>query len=531
MRRLILATILVLLLAAAFVLNLLLAGLVPEPSMPVAPVPAHGALMANVDLAGLSAQVAKDRIEQVAEDGMSYLRLRLPWDQIQPEAETWHWQIVDRAITTAREQDLKVVLLLDGSPTWARDAVDADNPFAPPHDVRDFGAFAAAVADRYRGQISAYQIWDEPNIAPHWGDRWVDPRAYVQLLREGANSVHQEDAEASIMLAALAPTTADDGANMPDLRYLSQLYDLGAAEHFDFVAAAAYGFDQPPDADPAPDQFNFRRPELVYELMQAHGDGSKPLWITAWGWWTPPAGVNPDISPWKAISPDILTTYQEQALHLANTHWPWSGPLAWVEYSLNPGDDPLRLGLAQRTPGAEHTLAGENLVRLSTATYPVGTGSHPTDMTAMQYPAGAWRTSPDAADPDHSGAELALTFEGTSVALEVQGGWYWATLTAWIDDQPAPLLPKDNDGNAYIVLHDPENAVKTVALARNLAPGRHELRLQASGGWGQWPLQRIIIDHQALVPTVALAPHHRYSAVAACCDVFLVGAGRAFTGR
>ncbi len=302
MRRLVLATILILLLAAVFFLNLLFAGRGAESGTPVAPVPSHGALMANVDLVGLSPSVVQERIEQVAEDGMTYLRLRLPWDEIQPEPETWRWHVADRAIDTARQQNLKVVLLLDGSPVWAREIVNTDNFLAPPHDVRDFGTFAAAVAERYKGHISAYQIWDEPNIAPHWGQRWVDPRAYFQLLREGANSVHQVDAEVPILLAALAPTTADDGANMPDLSFLNQLYELGAAEYFDFVAAAAYGFDQPPDAEPSPDQLNFRRPELVYEVMRNHSDASKRVWITAWGWWSPPVGVDPTDSPWRSVS-------------------------------------------------------------------------------------------------------------------------------------------------------------------------------------------------------------------------------------
>jgi len=241
MRRLVSATIFVLLLLAGFALNLLLAGRAAESSVPVAPVPDHGALMANVDLAGLSPQVVQERIEQVADDGMSYLRLRLPWDEIQPEPGTWLWQTADRAVAAARDENLLVVLLLDGSPAWAREVADADNPLAPPHDVRDFGAFATAVADRYQGRIRAYQIWDEPNIAPHWGRRWVEPGAYFQLLREGSNSVHQADTEAPIMLAALAPTTADDGANMPDLSFLDELYELGAADYFDIVAAAARG--------------------------------------------------------------------------------------------------------------------------------------------------------------------------------------------------------------------------------------------------------------------------------------------------
>ena len=84
------------------------------------------------------------------------------------------------------------------------------------------------------------------------------------------------------MLAQLAPTTADDTLNLPDTTFLDRLYQLGAAEYFDVVAAAAYGFDQPPSANPAPDRLNFRRPKLLRQATERHGDGDAPIWITAW---------------------------------------------------------------------------------------------------------------------------------------------------------------------------------------------------------------------------------------------------------
>ena len=277
---------------------------------------------------------------------MAFVRVRLPWDEMQPEQQQWRWEVADRAIEAAGETGIQVVLLLDGAPAWAVNPIDADNPLAPPHDVRDFGQFAAAVAERYAGQIAAYQIWDEPNIAPHWGARWVSPQDYLELLREGANSIHRFDPDAPILLAQLAPTIADDGNNLSDLAFLDRLYTLGAAEFFDIVAGTAYGFDQPPDAPPAPDQLNFRRPELLYEIMQRHGDGDTPVWITAWGWWSLPEGD----SPWEAVDAALLPDYIEQGLRLARVQWPWAGPMAWAEYSLNPEEDPLRLGFVQRLP-------------------------------------------------------------------------------------------------------------------------------------------------------------------------------------
>ena len=438
----------------------------------------------------------------MAEDGMTWVRIRAPWNEIEPERGRQHWDVLQAAIDAAHAHDLRIVLLLDGAPAWAVKPEDAANPLAPPHDVRDFGRFAEAVAAGYGADVDIYQIWDEPNIQPHWGQGWVSPQGYFELLREAANSIRRADPTAQIMLAQLAPTTADDTLNLPDPAFLDRLYQLGAAEYFDAVAAAAYGFDQPPSADPAPDRLNFRRPELLRQATERHGDGDAPIWITSWGWWPDAAeaattNVESD-SPWGAIDPNLLPTYQADGLHLAQTQWPWSGPLAWAEYTLTPTHDPRRAGFAQRQSTGVPTLAGSTLRDLAAAPIPLGTGSHPFDNPALQVVGGNWRFSPAAIDPDPpGGAIVQYTFEGRAAAVEIQRGPYWATLKAWIDDQPAPLLPRDEAGDAYIALHDPANGVEVVPLARDLAPGPHTLRLEASAGWGQWFLRRLIIDHNS----------------------------------
>ena len=38
------------------------------------------------------------------------------------------------------------------------------------------GDFVYAVADRYKGRIRAYEVWNEPNLAREWGGRLPDRR-------------------------------------------------------------------------------------------------------------------------------------------------------------------------------------------------------------------------------------------------------------------------------------------------------------------------------------------------------------------
>lgn len=494
MKRLLLLTLLLLALAGGFAANLLLARRQTLPPLPPTPAVGHGQRLATLDLAGLTPQQAVEIIGWMQADGVQWLRLRLPWNEIEPQPGRQQWDVVQAAVDAATRGELRIVLLLDGAPAWAAKGEDAGNPLAPPHDIRDFGRFAEAVAAAYHTAVWAYQIWDEPNIAPHWGAAWADPRGYFTLLREAAASIRRADPDARIMLAALAPTRGDGAANLSDLDFLAQLYALGAAEFFDIAAAPAYGFDLPPDDPPAPDRLNFRRPELLQQVMARHGDAATPIWITAWGWWTPPAADPAAHSPWQAIDSALLSDYVNRGHEIAGLHWPWAGPLGWAEYVITPARDARRAGFALRDPGGALTPAGLLLNQLPPQLDRLGAGAHPASVGRVSQ--GLWRFSPVAVDPDQPGSELVIPFEGRAVAVEVQRGFYWATLTAWIDDQPAPLLPRDAQGAAYLSLHDPDNGVVVAPLARDLAPGRHELRLQASAGWGQWLLRRVVVDDQ-----------------------------------
>jgi GH35 family endo-1,4-beta-xylanase len=82
----------------------------------------------------------------------------------------------------------------------------------PPTDLSDFGNYVYAVVSRYRGHIRYYQIWNEPNIYPEWGEQAVDPEGYTRLLCEAYRRAKEADPDAVIISGALAQTIAAGGA-------------------------------------------------------------------------------------------------------------------------------------------------------------------------------------------------------------------------------------------------------------------------------------------------------------------------------
>jgi hypothetical protein len=92
----------------------------------------------------------------------------------------------------------------------------------------------------------------------------------------------EADPDVIVLAGALAPTLEPEGSpvGLNDLIYLQQMYDAGAAAYFDALAAHAYGLTSPMDESPRPDTINFRRVELLRDIMIRNDDGATPVYIT-----------------------------------------------------------------------------------------------------------------------------------------------------------------------------------------------------------------------------------------------------------
>ena len=184
----------------------------------------------NVDLSRYDAADRERVLEAIQAGGFTWIRQRFPWDLVEANQGSYDWAVWDEIVDQVSQHDIKLIAVLDGSPEWARAARDVGNVLAPPEQARDYGTFVSAFAHRFGDRIDYYQIWDEPNIAPHWGAGEIVPADYVRLLREGAIQIRSADTSAVILSAALAPNVEPGGANMSDLLFLDALYEEGGGE-------------------------------------------------------------------------------------------------------------------------------------------------------------------------------------------------------------------------------------------------------------------------------------------------------------
>lgn len=228
-------------------------------------------------------------LQLVREMGAPWIVEFFPWAYIEYSQNAFDWWHTDQVIDHARAQGLTVIARLGLVPAWARpDPREQETTFnfIDPDHYDDFGDSVYAFVDRYKDRLDHIIIWNEPNLSFEWGLRPVDAAAYVELLKVAYRRAKEADPNIIVLAGALAPTLEPEGspAGLNDLIYLQQMYDAGAKDYFDALSAHAYGILAPIDEAPDPSRVNFRRIELLRDIMQRNGDGDKPVYITEAGW-------------------------------------------------------------------------------------------------------------------------------------------------------------------------------------------------------------------------------------------------------
>ncbi|HEX8206347.1 MAG TPA: hypothetical protein VF587_09845 [Solirubrobacteraceae bacterium] len=144
-----------------------------------------------------------------------------------------------------------------------------------------YAAFVGSLAARYKGQVDAYEIWNEAD-EPHFWPGGPDPAAYVALLKASHATIKRADPAAKVVFAPLTGNNFD---------FVAAAYAQGAKDHFDAMAvhtdtacSVAGPSEYYRDGDRLA-RFVFLGYRTVREVMLAHGD-DKPIWMTEFGWST-----------------------------------------------------------------------------------------------------------------------------------------------------------------------------------------------------------------------------------------------------
>ena len=264
----------------------------------------------------------KRTLEMVREMGAPWIVEYFPWAYVQPRPDVRKWKHSDAVIQHADRQGLTIIARLGYVPEWARPP-ETTPLYLDEEYFDEFGDYAAEFVERYADMVDYVIVWNEPNLALEWGYESVDPAKYAEMLKVVYPKIKAANPDVQVLAGALAPTLAPPGSEwgMNDLDYLQGMYDAGAADYFDILAIHAYGWSFPPDEPAAVDTVNFRRSELLREIMVANGDGHKQSMITEGGWNDHPRWT-------RAVRPGQRIANTLRAYEIAEEEWPWLDAIA-----------------------------------------------------------------------------------------------------------------------------------------------------------------------------------------------------------
>ncbi len=269
-------------------------------------------------------------INAVKGAGFNWVRIQVQWQSAEPAKGQYNPLPLDRVVKQYDDANVKILASVVKAPDWALDPT-GKQLLANWSDWQDFMKF---MADRYKGKIAAWEIWNEENYATEMGGT-VRLDDYAHLLQSGYEGVKQGDPNATVVFGGLTPTGVNDPSiAINDLTYLQDFYNYqnGAyTKYFDVLGMHVSATNNPPDTmypeNPGPDgwsndpSFYFRRAEQLHQVQVEHND-NRPVWITEFGWTTKNEAKGYEYG--ADVTPQDQADYLVGAFQLAQSKWPWT---------------------------------------------------------------------------------------------------------------------------------------------------------------------------------------------------------------
>lgn len=282
-------------------------------------------------------------MQRVRPMGVGWVKLQADWSFMQPTPEMpsssdLGFSLFQSHVQRAHNEGFKVLVSIAKAPDWARSGNAEDGP---PSDPQALARFINHMLDAFGEQISAIEVWNEPNLLREWnGGLDFSGAGYMQLFDAAYRAIRAREPDMPIITAGLAPT-GNSSVTVNDRTFLRQMYAAGLATNgYTNIAIGAhpYGWGNPPDTrccnpipnrgwDDSPQFFFIETLEDYREIMVENGHSDVQIWSTEFGW-TTWAGV-PATPPeaWMTyVSPNQQAQYTLRAFEIGQSR-DYLGPM------------------------------------------------------------------------------------------------------------------------------------------------------------------------------------------------------------
>ena len=206
------------------------------------------------------------------------------WYALEPEKNNWKFEKLDRYVGMAGLTKTSLLYPFALPPQWASTRPGEHSNYgegraAEPKSLDDWRNYVQTVAQRYKGKITTYEIWNEPNDKSFFSG---NTDILVKLTCEAYKVLKTVDP--NIRLVSPAYTGEQNTPKLND--FLSK----GGSQCVDVISYHLYTTLSPPEAL-LPLVVNIRK------VMKQNGVEQLPLWNTESGW----AINNEDGTPFRGI--------------------------------------------------------------------------------------------------------------------------------------------------------------------------------------------------------------------------------------
>jgi len=235
--------------------------------------------------------------------GVKYVRMDFRWPDLEKTRDA-PWAFTEKGSWSPKESydtyvgysqtyGIEIIACLLAVPSWILPG-EINIPTGSAFDdfVTQYGEFVYAVVDHYKGNITYFEIWNEPNYYKFWDDaegtlehgaynRGKAITKYATLLKEAY--VQAKAANPNCIIIS-------GGVSENDYVYVQGIYDNGAKGYFDYLGLHPYfghGLTKNYDPDYVDwadwEYWHFPKIELVRDVMVAEGDGARNVFVTELG--------------------------------------------------------------------------------------------------------------------------------------------------------------------------------------------------------------------------------------------------------
>ncbi|NMN97787.1 cellulase family glycosylhydrolase [Antrihabitans stalactiti] len=208
------------------------------------------------------------------------VRLSIEWPDVENVKGVFNWATTDQKVNAAAAAGLNILGLLTYTPAWAATAEGRNFIHPAPADPATFANFVKLAAQRYKGSIKNWEIWNEPNIQASFAPK-PDPAKYTTMLKLSYAAIKAVDSSATVISGGLSPSM-DDGTNISPYMFVQYMYWWGAKGSLDGLGIHPYSapglLSQGADWNSSKNAIT-----VINWLLTAFGDGGRRLWTTEFG--------------------------------------------------------------------------------------------------------------------------------------------------------------------------------------------------------------------------------------------------------